>query len=147
VDLGRRGYEDALLLLSRQPQHDLGSADVCFDRADRALDYEPHSNRRRQVIDNIAEVDQLGDQPIISYGINIVVEVWIWLEMADFSNGASRAVVKKIAFLPPLEMSFSEVGSNESGTASDQDLHLFLLIQAPTEAAVRSAEATPTSKS
>ena len=61
VDLGARRDQDALAEAARVIEHGLGALDVRHHGPDRVLDDEPHADRRREVIDDVALVDQLVD--------------------------------------------------------------------------------------
>ena len=94
VDLRGRGDQDLLLLLVGLGQHDLGAVDVGLDRPDRALDDQPDADRRGQVEDHIALVDQLGDRRAVVDALDRVMEPRMRLEMADVVDAARREVVE-----------------------------------------------------
>ena len=61
VDLGARRDQDPLAEAARVIEHVLGALDVRHHRPDRVLDDQPHTDRCREVIDDVALVDQLVD--------------------------------------------------------------------------------------
>jgi hypothetical protein len=61
VDLGGRSNEHALAEPGAVLEDVLRSLDVCQHRADRLIYDEAHPDRRRQVVDDVALVDELAD--------------------------------------------------------------------------------------
>src|SRR5204863_1258110 len=58
IDLRRRGDDDEGAALVRMTQNGFGAVDVCFDRADRRLDDEPHAHCCCEMKYDVCLIDQ-----------------------------------------------------------------------------------------
>ena len=65
VHLRRRRDDDELLLLVRVLQHDLGAVHVGLDRVHRLLDDQLHADGGGEVKDDVAAIDELGEQRLV----------------------------------------------------------------------------------
>ena len=74
VNLRSRRDHDELLLLVGVPQHDLGPVDVGLDGVDRRFDDQLHADGGRKVKDDVAVVDQLGEQRLVGHAVDGVAE-------------------------------------------------------------------------
>ena len=102
VHLGRRSDDDQLLLLVGVLQHDLGAVHVGFDRVDRLLDDEPDADGGGEMKDDIAAVDELGQQRLVLDRVDEVLESRPALQVGDVADGARREIVEDEDFMSPL---------------------------------------------
>ena len=63
-----------LLLLVRVPQHDLGAVHVGLDRVHRLFDDLLHADRCGEMEDDVAAVDELGQERLVLDGVDRVAE-------------------------------------------------------------------------
>src|SRR5262245_3487661 len=104
-------------------EHDLGAANVGLDRPDGAFDDQLDADRRGQVIDRVAQIDQFGHQVLVRHRIRIVMEVRQPLDPLYVLHRAGRKVVNDVNFVAAFEMRFGKMRSDEPGAACDQYLH------------------------
>ena len=64
-------------------EHDLGAVHVGLDRVDGLLDDQLHADRGRQVEDDVAAVDELGQQRLVRDRVDGVVEPRLVLQVRD----------------------------------------------------------------
>ena len=94
VDLRGRRDEHAFAEAVAVLEHDLRSAQVRHERLHRLLDDEPHADRRGQVVDDVALVDELVDDRPVQHRVDDQVEVLAVAEMLDVVQRAGREVVE-----------------------------------------------------
>src|SRR5262249_28092399 len=83
VYLGGGCDQHSLALLGGKTQDDIGPADVCFDRIYRTLHNQLDPNRRSQVIDYVAGIDELGSESVVSDRVDVVCEVRMVLDQRN----------------------------------------------------------------
>ena len=88
VHLGRRRDDDQLLLLVRVLQHDFGAVHVGLDRVDRLLDDQLHADRGGEMKDDVAAIDELGQQRLVVDRVDEVLEAGAPLEVRDVLHRA-----------------------------------------------------------
>ncbi len=103
VHLRGRGDEHALVEAVRVLQHDLRPAEVRDERLDGLLDDQSNADRGREVIDDVALVDELVDGGVREHRVDDQVEVRVAPEMLDVRERARRQVVENPDVLPLLE--------------------------------------------
>jgi len=123
VALRGAGDEHRALLFVRELEHQLGELDVGLDRAHRAFDDELDADRRRQVVDDIRLVDELGHERPVGTGLDDVVEARIRLEVANVEDGSGTQVVDDRDLVPKLKESLSEVRADKPGSPSNEVSH------------------------
>ena len=75
VDLRGRGDEDALAEAVAVVEHDLRSLDVRDERVHGLLDDQPDADGGREVVDDVALVDELVDDGRLQHRVDDEVEV------------------------------------------------------------------------
>jgi hypothetical protein len=109
VDLGARRDEHALAELAAVAEHGLGSLDVRDHRVDRLFDDQPDADRRGQVVDDVALVDDLAHDRGREHGVDYEVEVAPVPEVGDVVERAGRDVVEDEDLPAVREEGFREV--------------------------------------
>ena len=136
VDLGRRRDDDQLLLLVGVPQHDFGAVHVGLDRVDRRLHDQLHADGRGQVEDDVAVVDQLGQQRLVGDAVDRVAEPRVPLQVLDVLDRARREVVEHRHLMARGQQRLGQVRPDEPGAAGDECTHE---IQCPESSRMTSA--------
>jgi hypothetical protein len=122
VHLAGGGDEHALAEAVAVLQHDLGALHVRDERAHRLLDDQPDADRSRQVVHDVALVDELVDHRRREHGVHHEVEARMLLEVLDVADRAGRQVVED-PYLPALrEQQLREMRADEARPARDQCL-------------------------
>ena len=123
VDLGRRRDEDALAEGVRVLEHDLGAAEVRDERAHGLLDDQPHADRCREVVDDVAAVDELVHDGRREHRVDDEMEPRPVAEMGDVVERAGGEVVEDPDLVLLVEEELGEVRADESCAAGDEYLH------------------------
>ncbi len=97
--------------------------DVRLDGPDRALDDQTNADRRRQVKDHVALVDQLGDRRTVVHALDRIVEARILPEVADVVDAARGEVVEDVDLIAARQAHVGQVGPDETRAACDQNTH------------------------
>ena len=119
VHLRRRGDEDALAEAVAVLEHDLGAAQVRHERLHRLLDDEPHADRRCEVVDDVALVDELVDDRPVQDGVDDEVELVAVAEVLDVVERSGREVVEHPHLVALVEQELGEVRADEARAAGD----------------------------
>ena len=119
VDLGGRGDQHALAEAVAVLEHDLGAAQVRDERLHRLLDDQPHADRRGEVVDDVALVDELVDDRPVQHRVDDEVEVRAVAEMLDVVERSGREVVEHPDLVAFVEQQLGEVRADEAGAAGD----------------------------
>ena len=120
VDLGRRGDEHALAEAGAVVEHDLRPLEVRDERVDGLLDDQPHADRRRQVVDDVALVHELVDDRRLEHRVDDEVEVLAGHQVLDVPHRARREVVERVDLRAFAQKSLAEMGADEAGAARDE---------------------------
>ena len=124
VDLGRRGDDDELLLLVRVLEHDLGAVHVGLDRAHRRFDDQLHADGGREVEDDVAAIDELGQQRLVRDRVDRCSRnPGAALEVRDVVDRPGRQVVEDEHLVAAVEQRVGQVRSDEAGAAGEQCFH------------------------
>ena len=122
VDLRGRGDEDALAELGAVLEHDLRPLQVRDERVHRLLDDQPHADGGRQVVDDVALVDELVDDRRREHRIDDEVEALVPAKVLDIRERAGGEVVEGVDLDVGLEQQIAQMGADEAGAAGDQRL-------------------------
>ncbi|GAA4527150.1 hypothetical protein GCM10023096_61860 [Nonomuraea ferruginea] len=121
VDLARAGQQDLLAKGVGRLHDHLRAAHVGDQRTERPAHDQPDSDRRRQVHDHVAALDQLRHQPFVQHRA---------LDEGEAPAGRVRGevvargqVVQDDHGMALCEDRFAEMGSDEAGPSSDQVSH------------------------
>ena len=120
VDLRGRGDEHALAEPVAVLEHGLGSAEVRDEGVHRLLDDQPHADRRREVVDDIALVHELVDDRRLQDGVDDQVEVAPAVQVLDVLKRPGGEVVEGVDLPALVEEAFAEMGADEPGAAGDE---------------------------
>ena len=123
VDLRGRRDQDALAEAVALVEHVLRALHVGHERAHRLLDDQPHADRRGEVVDDVALVDELVDDRAREHRVHREVEVAALHQVLDVPARAGREVVEDEDLLSVREQQLGEVRADEAGPARDQRLH------------------------
>ena len=114
---------DQLLLLVRVLQHHLGAVHVGLDRVHRLLDDQLDADGGGEMKDDVAAVDQLGQQRFVRHRVDDVLEAGRPLRCAMLSiEPVDRLSRTDDLVAVRASRRFGEVGSDEPGAAGDQVL-------------------------
>jgi hypothetical protein len=83
VHLGGRGDQNTLAEPVAVVEHHLGALEVDDERVHRLLDDQPDADRRRQVVDDVALVDELVDDGRVEHGVDHEMEPRVGLQVRD----------------------------------------------------------------
>ena len=75
-------------------EHDFGAVHVGFDRVDRLLDDQLDADRRGEVKDDVAAIDELGEQRLVVDRVDEVLEPGASLQVRDVVDRSGRQVVE-----------------------------------------------------
>src|ERR1043166_281249 len=123
VDFGSRREDDALALLRRRRENDLGRPQVVFDAADRALDDQANANRRCEMEHGIDAIDELGDNRSVLDAPDRVMKAGMALEELDVSDAACREVVEHVNVVASKQTRVGKVRPDETRTAGNENTH------------------------
>jgi hypothetical protein len=125
VHLRGRGKQEALAEPVGVLEDDVRPADVREERAHRLLDDEPHADHRRQVVDDVALVDELVDDGRRKHGVDDEMEVPALAEVGDVLERARGEVVEGVDLPAAGEKRLAEMRADESGSAGDERSRAF----------------------
>ena len=115
VDLRGRGDEHALAEPGAVVEHDLGALEVRDERVHRLLDDQPHADRRRQVVDDVALVHELVDDRRLEHRVDDEVEVAARrIRCSTFRIEPGREVVERVDLPAVVEQPFAEMRADEA---------------------------------
>ena len=123
VHLGGRGEHHELFFLVCVLQHHLGAVHVGLDGIHRLLDDQLDADRGGEVEDDVASIDQLGEQSLVVDRVDEVLEPGPPLEMRDVVDRTGRQVVEDQDLVALREQGVGEVGADKPGSAGDQGTH------------------------
>ena len=141
VHLGRRRDDDQLLLLVRVLQDDFRAVDVGLDGVHRLLDDQLDPHRRGEMEDDVAAIDELGEQRLVVDRIDEVLEPLTSLQMGDVLDRAGRQVVEHQDLMAACEQRVGEVRPDESGATGDERAHVGQFGRWPRRASATAATA------
>ena len=96
---------------------------VRLDRPHRALDDQLDADRRRQVEDDVALVDQLGDRGGVVHALDRVVEPGMPAQVADVVDAPGREIVEHEDLIAPLQVGVGQVRPDEPRPPRDEHPH------------------------
>ncbi len=120
VHLRRRRDEHALAEAVAVLEHVLRPLDVRDERVHRLLDDQADADRRGEVVDDVAAVDELVDDGRLENGVDDEVEVAAVAQMRDVALGAGGQVVEDEDLPAVGEEQLGEMRADEAGAAGDQ---------------------------
>ena len=122
VHLGSGGDEHALSEAVAVLEHDLGALEVRDERVHGLLDDESNAHGSREVVDDVALVDELVDDSPIEDGVDDEVEVGVRAEVLDVGEPSRREIVEGPDFGTLLEQELAEMRADKTRPAGDEDL-------------------------
>ena len=122
VDLRGRRDEHPLAEAVAELEHGLGALDVRDQRVDGLLDDQPHADRGREVVDDVALVDELVDDRRREHRVDDEVEVRPLAQRRHVRDRARRQVVESVDLPASREQELAEMRADEAGAARDERL-------------------------
>ena len=122
VDLGGRGDENALVEPMAVLEDDLRAAEIRDECAHRLVDDQPHPDRSREVVDDVAAVDELVDDGRLQNAVDDQMKPVAITEMLDVLQRAGREVVERPDVPAVVEKPLGEIRADEACAAGDECL-------------------------
>ena len=120
VDLRGGGHEHALAEAVAVVEDVLGPLDVRDEGVHRLLDDQADSDRRCEMEDHVAPVDELVHDRRLEHRVDDEVEVAPFAQVRDVPLGTGREVVEREDLPAVVEKDLREVGADEAGSAGDE---------------------------
>ena len=99
------------------------AGDVGLDRADRIVDDELDADRRGQMVNDVCFFDEPGERAGGDHVALHELDAFLMREELEVINRASGEVVDDGDGVSVLQPRFGEMGTDESGSARDEDVH------------------------
>src|SRR5689334_13637507 len=96
---------------------------VRFDRPYGTFDDQFHAHRRREVKDDVALVDEFGNDRLVVDAIDRVVEPGVLPVVANIVDAPRRQVVEHIDLVTSIEVDVRKMRSDESRTTGNENSH------------------------
>ena len=96
---------------------------IGFDRPHRAFHDQFHTDGGGQMKDDVALVDEFGDDRAMMHAFNRVLKFGMLAQMPDIGHAAGGKVVQRVDFVAPRQVGVGEVRSDEARAAGDQNPH------------------------
>ena len=103
VDLGGRGDQHALAEPVAVLEDDLGATQVRHERLHGLLDDQTDADRRSEVVDDVALVDELVDDRPVEHGVDDEMESVTIPEVLDVVERSGREIVEHPHLVPFVE--------------------------------------------
>ena len=120
VHLGCRREQHALAEAVRVLEDDVRPPHVRAEGAHRLLDDEPNSYRGREVVDDIAPVNELVDHGRRQDRVDDEVEIGALAKVRDILERAGRQVIEYIDFAPAEEKGLTQVGTDKPSSSGHE---------------------------
>jgi hypothetical protein len=122
VDLGARRNQDALAEPACVIENILRALHVRDHRANWVLDDQPYADRGREVVDDLALVDQLVYNRRGEHRVHDQVEARVLAKVVDVLEAARRKVVESVDLPAGVEQALAQVRPDEPRAAGDECL-------------------------
>src|ERR1041384_2267944 len=95
--------------------------DISLDRADRTFDDELDPNRRREMKDHIALIDELGGYRLIVNALDRVMKAWMIFQVANILEAAGRKVVNDKNVVAAFQIRVRKMRPDKARAACNQN--------------------------